>query len=107
MLYMKAKSILIIIVFGLVYFIGTGCGSSRPVAQMTPEMRAVQIIEGNQNTTLNLTKDHVPISTTNVQSEFQARQIAVSYGADVVQTILVSSYNGGTTSLTVRFWKRK
>ena len=107
MMNIKAKSILIIMVFGIVYFIGTGCVSTRPVAQMTPEMSAVQVLQGTQSVTLNLMTDHVPIATTTVSSEFQARATAVSYGADVAQMILVSTENGYTTSITVRFWKKK
>jgi hypothetical protein len=69
---------------------------------LTPEQQAVVIVNGNQSTTLDLMNTHVPITTEDFTSEYQARIRAIDLKADIAQLIVYSNY-----SLTYRFWKKK
>jgi hypothetical protein len=76
------------------------CTTLKPI-KLTPEQLAVKIMQGNQETTLELIKTHSPITTKLVTSEYEARVTAVSLNADVAQFI----YRDQNYMMTFRFWK--
>jgi hypothetical protein len=78
------------------------CATSSKIT-LTPEQQNVQILKGDQATTLALMNTHTPLATERVRSEYEARARAVFLNADVAQLILYSNYS----SLTYRFWKHK
>jgi hypothetical protein len=73
---------------------------------LTPEQQNIKILQGDQSTTLSLMNTHTAICTEQMESEYAARNRALSLHADVAQLIL--SYNDdGIVIHTFRFWKPK
>jgi uncharacterized protein YcfL len=94
------------LLIAVLLFFACGCRTVNPII-LTPEQEAVMIMNGDQNTTLELYKTHHSLSVQTCTSEYQARDVAVRLNADVAQLIYFKSTNGIVTSRTYRFWRIK